>query len=108
VTPSAKSQRAGLEPWRCDILYVAVDALLGVGAVFVLWTLLDSVKPSADVQALSTTEVELAPIQVGQGVTVLWQGKPMFIDHGTPRVIGQVEPTARAQPCLIPQKMQRV
>jgi hypothetical protein len=59
MTPSAKSPRAGLGPWRCDILYVAVDALLGVGAVFALWILLDSLKPSADVQALSTTAVEL-------------------------------------------------
>jgi ubiquinol-cytochrome c reductase iron-sulfur subunit len=77
---------------------------LASGPFFALWTLLDSLKPSADVQALSTTAVELAPIQVGQAVTVLWQGKTMFIDHGTPGAIGQAEADGKSATLLDPAK----
>jgi hypothetical protein len=49
-------------------------------------------------------EVELAPIQVGQGVTVLWQGKTMFIDHGTPGAIGQAEADGKSATLLDPAK----
>jgi ubiquinol-cytochrome c reductase iron-sulfur subunit len=47
--------------------------------------------PAADVLALSTTEVSLAPIQVGQRITVTWQGKPVFIDHRTPEQIEEAK-----------------
>jgi ubiquinol-cytochrome c reductase iron-sulfur subunit len=39
--------------------------------------------PSRDVLALATTDVDLSPIQVGQAVTVVWRGKPVFIRHRT-------------------------
>jgi ubiquinol-cytochrome c reductase iron-sulfur subunit len=32
---------------------------------------------------LSTTDVDLSPVQVGQRLTVAWRGKPVFIDHRT-------------------------
>jgi ubiquinol-cytochrome c reductase iron-sulfur subunit len=41
--------------------------------------------------ALSTTEVDLAPVQVGQRLTVAWRGKPIFIDHRTPEEIKTAE-----------------
>jgi ubiquinol-cytochrome c reductase iron-sulfur subunit len=37
-----------------------------------------------DTLALSTTEVDLAPVQLGQRLTVKWRGNPVFIDHRTP------------------------
>ena len=40
--------------------------------------------PSKDVLALSSVEVDLTPIVAGQGITVLWQGKPIFVRHRTP------------------------
>src|SRR5690606_2782400 len=43
--------------------------------------------------ALSTTEVNLAPIEPGQAITVMWQGKPVFIRHRTPEEITQAENT---------------
>ena len=39
--------------------------------------------PAKDVLALSTTEVDLAPIEEGQSLTVMWRGKPIFIRHRT-------------------------
>ena len=39
--------------------------------------------PSKDVLALSSVEVDLTPIAEGQGITVIWQGKPIFVRHRT-------------------------
>ena len=41
--------------------------------------------PPRDVLALSAMEVDLAPIAVGSGITVMWQGKPIFVRHRTRR-----------------------
>ena len=37
-------------------------------------------EPSKDVLALASTEVDLSPIEEGQSLTVMWRGKPIFID----------------------------
>ncbi|MDH3472427.1 MAG: ubiquinol-cytochrome c reductase iron-sulfur subunit [Rhodospirillales bacterium] len=66
---------------RRDFLYLMAGATAAVGTVAVAWPLVDSMNPSADVVALATIEVDLAPIELGQRVTVVWQGKPVFIDH---------------------------
>jgi ubiquinol-cytochrome c reductase iron-sulfur subunit len=39
--------------------------------------------PSADVQALASIEVDLADVEPGTQLTVLWQGKPVFIRRRT-------------------------
>ena len=64
-------------------------AAIGVGAI--AWSLLDYMNPSADVLALSSVEVDLTPIAVGSGITVLWQGKPIFVRHRTPAEIKEAE-----------------
>lgn len=66
---------------RRDFLYLAAAAMGAVGTGIAVWPLVHSMNPSADVVALSTTEVDLSPIEVGQRITVMWQGKPVFIDH---------------------------
>jgi ubiquinol-cytochrome c reductase iron-sulfur subunit len=43
--------------------------------------------PARDVLALASTEVDIAPIAVGQAVTVMWRGKPVFIKRRTPEEI---------------------
>jgi ubiquinol-cytochrome c reductase iron-sulfur subunit len=43
--------------------------------------------PAADTLALSSTEVDLASVAVGQAITVTWRGKPVFIRHRTPAEI---------------------
>lgn len=69
---------------RRDFLTLASAALGAAGAGLAVWPLIDSMNPSQDVLALSTIEVNLAPIAAGQRVTVKWRGKPVFIDHRTP------------------------
>jgi ubiquinol-cytochrome c reductase iron-sulfur subunit len=60
-------------------------AVIGVGAI--AWPLIDSMNPSSDVLALSSTEVDLTPIPAGSGITVMWRGKPVFVRHRTPEEI---------------------
>lgn len=70
------------EPRR-DFLYLVTGAMAAVATGAAVWPLIDSMNPAADVRALSVSEVDLAPIELGQRITVVWQGKPAFIDHRT-------------------------
>jgi ubiquinol-cytochrome c reductase iron-sulfur subunit len=50
--------------------------------------------PSADVQALASIRVDVGDVQPGTQLTVLWQGKPVFIRYRTEEEIAE----ARAVP----------
>lgn len=75
---------------RRDFLYVFSGATAGVGIAIAAWPLIDQMNPSAATQALATTEVALAPIQPGQQISVLWQGKPTWVRRRTPEEIAEV------------------
>ena len=66
---------------RRDFLQIAATVLTGVGTAIAVWPLIDSMNAAKDTLALSTTEVDLAPVQLGQRLTVKWRGSPVFIDH---------------------------
>ncbi len=72
---------------RRDFLELTAWSTLLVGGAAALWPFVDSLNPAADVRALGTVEVDLEPIAVGQRITVVWQGKPVFIVHRTPEEI---------------------
>jgi ubiquinol-cytochrome c reductase iron-sulfur subunit len=76
---------------RRDFLNLMSTSLAGFGALAVAWPLIDSLNPSADVLALSSIEVDLAAIEVGQAITVKWRGKPVFIRRRTPEEIKEAE-----------------
>ncbi len=82
-TATADGGDGSAEETRRDFLYLATGAVTAVGAAAMVWPLIDNMNPSADVLALSTTEVDLAPIEVGQSITVVWQGQPVFIRRRT-------------------------
>jgi len=71
----------GEDETRRDFLYLATGAVAVVGTAAAVWPLIDSMNPSADVLAASSTEVDLEPVALGQRITVVWRGKPIFIDH---------------------------
>jgi ubiquinol-cytochrome c reductase iron-sulfur subunit len=73
----------GRDPSRRDFLYVAAGGLGAVGAAGFVWPLIDQMNPSRDVLALSSIEVDLSGIELGQSITVSWRGKPVFIRHRT-------------------------
>src|SRR5258706_5585786 len=72
---------------RRDFLFLAAGALGAVGTVAVAVPFINSMNPSADVLALSTTEVDLTPVVAGQAITVVWRGHPVFVRHRTPAEI---------------------
>jgi ubiquinol-cytochrome c reductase iron-sulfur subunit len=72
---------------RREFLFISTVATGFAGLNFFVWPFLHSMNPAADVEALASTEVDLAPIQPGQAVTVVWRGKPVFIRHRTPEEI---------------------
>ena len=68
---------------RRDFLQLTATAFGVVGAGAVAWPLVNSLNPAKDTLALSTTEVDVSPIQEGQAITVMWRGKPVFIRKRT-------------------------
>src|SRR3546814_8727850 len=76
---------------RRDFLYLAATGMGVVGAACVAWPLNDTMNPSAEVLALASTEVDLAPIAEIQRVTVTRRGNQVFIDHRTQQQIKQAE-----------------
>ena len=68
---------------RREFLYLAAGAIGAVGSAGVAWTLVNSMNPATDTLALSTIDVNLAPIPEGMGIVTMWQGKPVFVRHRT-------------------------
>jgi ubiquinol-cytochrome c reductase iron-sulfur subunit len=85
------SPRADDGTTRRDFIVLAASAMGAVGAGAVLWPIIDSMNPSADVLAMASTEVDLAPIGEGQEIKVMWRGKPVFIRHRTQADIESAE-----------------
>ncbi len=76
---------------RRDFLQLTAGAFGAVGAGVALWPFVNSLNPAKDTLALSSIEVDLTPIQVGQSITVVWRGKPVFIRRRTPEEISEAE-----------------
>ena len=74
---------------RRDFLNVAAVSFAGVGAVAAIAPLLVQMAPSADVLALSTTEVDISKIQPGQGIKAQWRKQPVFIRNLMPKEIAE-------------------
>jgi ubiquinol-cytochrome c reductase iron-sulfur subunit len=81
---------------RRDFLYVSTGSIAALGAAAALWPLVDSMNPSADVLAVSLTEVDVAPIELGHRITVIWRQQPVFIDHRTPEQIAAAQADDKA------------
>jgi ubiquinol-cytochrome c reductase iron-sulfur subunit len=74
---------AGSGKTRRDFIVLSATAVAGVGAASFVWPLVDSLNPSADVLALSSTEVDITAVQKGQAIRVMWRGKPVFVRRRT-------------------------
>lgn len=76
---------------RRDFIVLTASALGAVGAASFIWPLVDSMNPSAEVLALASTEVDLAPVKEGQSIKVVWRGKPVFVRHRTAKEIADAK-----------------
>ncbi len=94
MATDSKDSSTGNGIKRRDFIYVASAGLGIIATGSAVWPLIDQMNPSADVLAMSITDVDLSSIAVGQSITVVWQSKPVFIRHRTPEEIAE----ARAVP----------
>ncbi|QDL92099.1 ubiquinol-cytochrome c reductase iron-sulfur subunit [Paroceanicella profunda] len=79
---------------RRDFLYVTTGAAGVVAAGAAIWPLVNQMNPSADVQALSSIEVDVSGVEVGTQLTVKWLGKPVFVRRRTPKEIEEARAVA--------------
>ena len=77
------------EPSRRDFIYIATAAAGVITTTAAVWPLIDQMNPSADVQALSSIEVDVADVEPGSQITVKWLGKPVFIRRRTQEEINE-------------------
>ena len=80
------------EPTRRDFLYIATASVGAVGALASLVPLVAQMNPDAStIAAGAPIEVELGPVAEGQVIKVFWRGKPIFINHRTPKEIKEAQ-----------------
>ncbi len=92
-----------VEPNRRDFLFLATGAVGAVGLAAAAWPLVAQMNPDASTIASGVPiEVNLAPIAVGQIITLFWRGKPIFIRHRTAQEIA-TEEGARVSSLMDPQ-----
>ena len=89
----------GADVPKRDFLKLTAGAMAAVGVGAFAWPFISSMNPSADVLALASTEVDLKPIAVGQAITVMWRGKPVFVRH---RSAEEIQSARAVQPGSLP------
>lgn len=83
----------GEEPHRRDVLFLATGAVGAVGVAATVWPLIDQMNPSASERALSSIEVDVGGIEVGQQITVTFLKSPVFIRRLTADEIAAADET---------------
>jgi ubiquinol-cytochrome c reductase iron-sulfur subunit len=76
---------------RRDWLNIAAVSWIGAGAAVTILPLVNQMNPSADVLALSTTDVDLSKIEAGQGVITSFRKQPLFVRNLTAKEIAEAD-----------------
>ena len=76
---------------RRSFLQLSTISLGAIGTAGFIWPFLKSMNPAEDTLALGSTEVNIADIEEGQGITVKWRGKPVFIRKRTQEEISEAK-----------------
>ena len=83
------------EPRRRDLLQLVTLAGAAIGAGAIVWPLVDSMEPAADVVAAGAPlDIDLSKIAPGQQIVVLWRGAPMLIVNRTPALLNTLQDPA--------------
>jgi ubiquinol-cytochrome c reductase iron-sulfur subunit len=78
-------------PRRRDYLTYAAASVAAVGAGVVVLPLVNSMNPSADVLALSSTEIDLSAIEPGQAIKTSFRKQPLFVRNLTAAEIAEAD-----------------
>ena len=81
TTTEMKTNKSNIDEEKRDFLFFTTTGLAIAGGAATAVSLINTMNPAKDVLALSTTEVDLSPVEEGQSLTVMWRGKPIFIRH---------------------------
>lgn len=79
------------DPTKRDFLKLLTGSAAVIGFAALAWPFVDSMNPASDVLALSSVDVDLAPVEAGSGIVVVWRGKPIFVRHRTPDELKAVD-----------------
>lgn len=79
------------DPTRRDFLYIATGATAAVGVAAAAWPFIAQMNPSSSVLALASTEVDLASVETGQQIVVMWRSKPVFVRRRTTKEIAEAK-----------------
>jgi ubiquinol-cytochrome c reductase iron-sulfur subunit len=90
-SPAATAHDHPADGSKRDLLELIAGAGAAILAAGIAVALIDSMNPSKDVLAVSSVEIDLSPIAVGSGITVMWQGKPIFVRHRTEKEITEAQ-----------------
>lgn len=93
---AAPESSDGDDKSRRDFLIVATATVGGLGTALAVWPLVHSMNPAKDTLALSSTEIDLSPIEIGQSITVVWRGKPVFVRHRSAEEIKEAQGVSMA------------
>lgn len=66
-----------------DFIYYATAGAGAVATGAAVWPLVNQMNPSADVKALASIQRDVGALEPGMQMTVLFQGKPVFIRRQT-------------------------
>ncbi|MCA1198197.1 ubiquinol-cytochrome c reductase iron-sulfur subunit [Sphingomonas sp. R647] len=83
AVPPGDAGDAPADPRRRDYLAIGAVAWAGVGAGVIAIPLVNQMSPSADVLALSTTELDISAIQPGQSIKATFRKQPLFVRNLT-------------------------
>ena len=72
TTTQAKKDSSQIDEEKRDFLFVTTAGLAIAGGAVTAVSLVNTMHPAKDVLALSTTEVDLSPVEEGQSLTVMW------------------------------------
>ena len=82
-----KEQEMVKDEKRRKIITNTAYTAAGVGVACAIYPFVDSLNPADDVKALSSIEVDLSGIKVGEEKKVMWRGKPVFVKRRTKQEI---------------------
>lgn len=92
---TAKKKHDGDEgATRRDFIHIAAAGFGVIGTGAAIWPFIDNLNPAADTLALSSVEVDLNALGVGQTMVIKWRGKPVFIRHRTDAEIAESKAVA--------------
>ncbi len=74
---------SGQDPSRRDFIHIAAVGATAIGGAFVIWPFIDQMNPAADTLAEASTEVNIANIDEGSIITVMFRSRPHFVRRRT-------------------------